>query len=99
MLKVRPQGEAGSPKTLLNKEIWKQINAGKGTPHGGVYADLKHISPEVLQTYPWFYNRLIKNGVDPNNELLEVGPMAHSFSGGIYVDENYESTVEDFMQW
>ncbi|MGE4284583.1 MAG: FAD-binding protein [Clostridia bacterium] len=96
MLKVRPQGEAGSPKTLINKEIWKQVDAGKGTPHGGAFVDLRHISPEVLKGYPWFYNRLLESGVDPNKETIEVGPMAHSFSGGIYVDEQYESTVEGF---
>jgi aspartate oxidase len=94
MLKVRPQGEAGSPKTLINKEIWKQADAGKGSPNGGAFVDLRHISPEVLKAYPWFYNRLMENGVDPNKELVEVGPMAHSFSGGIYVNENYESTIE-----
>lgn len=32
MLRVRPQGEAGSPKNLINREIWKQVDAGKGTP-------------------------------------------------------------------
>ena len=96
MLKVRPQGEAGSPKTLINREIWKQVAAGKGTLHGGAFVDLRHISPEVLKGYPWFYNRLMDNGVDPNKEIVEVGPMAHSFSGGIRVDECYQSSVEGF---
>lgn len=94
MLKVRPQGEAGSPKTLLNKQIWKEVNAGNGSEHGGVYVDLRHIDRKILQAYPWFFNRLMSNGVDPNEELIEVAPMAHSFSGGIKVDKNYESTVK-----
>ena len=95
-LKVRPQGEGGSPKTLINKQIWKEVDAGRGTPHGGAWADLRHIDREVLKAYPWFFNRLMDNGVDPNEELVEVGPMAHSFSGGIMVDEHYESTVPGF---
>ena len=94
MLKVRPQGEAGSPKTLLNKQIWKEVNAGNGSEHGGVYVDLRHIDRKVLQAYPWFFNRLMSNGIDPNEDLIEVAPMAHSFSGGIKVDRNYESTVK-----
>lgn len=94
ILKIRPEGEAGSPKTLINKEIWKQIDSGKGTPNGGAFVDLRHIDPEILKAYPWFYNRLMENGVDPNKQMIEVGPMAHSFSGGIYINENYESTVE-----
>lgn len=94
ILKVRPQGEAGSPKTLLNSEIWKQVAAGKGSPHGGVWVDLRHIDQAILKGYPWFYNRLVDNGVDPNVSLVEVGPMAHSISGGILVDTDYQSTVK-----
>lgn len=96
MLKVRPQGEGGSPKTLINKQIWKEVDAGRGTPHGGAWVDLRHIDRNVLKAYPWFFNRLMDNGVDPNKELVEVGPMAHSFSGGILVDENYESSIGGF---
>lgn len=40
------------------------------------------------------FNRLMDNGVDLNKQLLEVSPMVHSFSGGIKVDSNYESTVK-----
>jgi len=94
LLNIRPQGEAGSPKTLLNKEIWKEVNAGNGSEHGGVYVDLRHIDREVLKAYPWFFDRLMDNGVDPNRDLIEVAPMAHSFSGGIKVNKNYESTVK-----
>lgn len=96
ILKSRPQGEAGSPKTFLNKEIWKEVNAGRGAKHGGIYVDLRHIDREVLKSYPWFFNHLMNYGIDPNKDLVEVSPMAHSFSGGIKVDDNYESTIKGF---
>ena len=94
LLEVRPQGEAGAPKSLINHEIWKQVAKGKGNPHGGIWVDLRHIDVNVLKAYPWFYNRLIQSGCDPKKELLEVGPMPHSFSGGIKVDRNYQSDVK-----
>ena len=94
LLEVRPQGEAGAPKSLINHEIWKQVAKGKGNPHGGIWVDLRHIDVNILKAYPWFYDRLIKSGCDPKKELLEVGPMPHSFSGGIKVDRNYESNVK-----
>ncbi|MBQ6772804.1 MAG: FAD-binding protein [Synergistaceae bacterium] len=94
LLRVRPQGEAGAPKSLINHEIWKQVAQGKGNSHGGVWVDLRHIDINILKAYPWFYNRLIQSGCDPKKELLEVGPMPHSFSGGIRVDKNYESDVK-----
>ena len=93
LLEVRPQGEAGAPKSLINHEIWKQVAAGKGSPRGGVWVDLRHIDLAVLRAYPWFYDRLMHSGCDPKAELLEVGPMPHSFSGGIRVDRNYASDV------
>ncbi len=94
LLMARPQGEGGSPKTLINREIWKQVDAGKGSPHGGVWVDLRHIDRDVLRAYPWFFNRLMDFGCDPNEQLVEVGPMAHSFSGGIAVDKDYCSTLQ-----
>ncbi|MBQ7151243.1 MAG: FAD-binding protein [Synergistaceae bacterium] len=94
LLEVRPQGEAGAPKSLINHEIWKQVAKGKGNPHGGIWVDLRHVDVKILKAYPWFYDRLMNNGCDPNKELLEVGPMPHSFSGGIRVDRNYESNVK-----
>ncbi len=94
LLSVRPQGEGGAPKSLINREAWKQVQSGKGNPRGGVFLDLRHIDRAVLQSYPWFYDRLMKNGCDPNRQLLEVGPMAHSFSGGIRVDADYRSDVQ-----
>ncbi len=93
MLSVRPSGEAGAPKSLINQMIWKQAAAGKGSPLGGAYVDLRHIPRQVLEGYPWFYRRLLQNGVDPKESLIEVGPMAHSHSGGILVDEKYRSTI------
>ena len=35
----------------------------------------------------------MNSGLDPKESLVEVGPMAHSFSGGIAVDEGYQSSV------
>ena len=96
MLKVRPQGEAGAPKSLINRLIWQEVQNGKGSPHGGCYVDLRHIDREVLKGYTWFYDRMLQNGVDPKEMLVEVAPMAHSFSGGIAVDASYRSTLEGF---
>jgi aspartate oxidase len=95
ILDERPEGERGAPKTMLNRAIWKQVKAGYGSPHGGCWVDLRHIPVETLKLYPWFYNRLKAHGADPHHELIEVGPMAHSFSGGIKVDTSCRSNIEN----
>lgn len=81
--------EAGAPKSIINSLIQREIDMGNGSEYDGVWADLRHIDVNVLKGYPWFYDKLMANGVDPNKELLNVGPMKHSLSGGIKVDRNY----------
>ena len=93
LLRVRPQGEGGAPKSLINDAIAKEIEAGRGTPHGGVHVDLRHIPLEVLRGYPWFYERLLRHGHDVKTTLLEVAPAAHSHSGGLVVDADYATPV------
>lgn len=86
LLQYRPQGEAGAPKTLINNAIARECREGRANRDGSVYVDLRHISPERLKLYPWFYERLLAAGLDPHRELIPVGPMAHSHSGGLETD-------------
>ncbi len=96
LLEKRPEGEAGAPKSLINHMIFEQADKGKTGVHGGVFADLRHIDKGVLEGYPWFYQRMLLNGVDPSQELIEVAPMAHSFSGGIEVNTEYQASLKGF---
>lgn len=93
LLKIRPQGEAGAPKSLINNAIREEVKAGRGSPLGGVYVDLRHIDEKVLQSYPWFYNREKDAGLDVKKSLLQVGPMAHSHSGGMEIDCSCETSI------
>ncbi|MCS7233784.1 MAG: FAD-binding protein [Synergistetes bacterium] len=97
LLRFRPQGEAGAPKSLINMAIWDEVSRGNGSPHGGIYVDLRHIPESTLRAYPWFYNRVVSVGLDPKRDLLEVGPMAHSHSGGIKVERGYRTSVKGFF--
>lgn len=93
LLKYRPQGEAGAPKSLINRAIHEELAAGRGSPLGGVYADMRHISPSVLKSYPWFYDRVMNAGLDVKQSLLQVGAMAHSHSGGLEIDHGYMTNI------
>lgn len=93
LLAIRPQGEAGTPKSVINRCIWDQSRQGLGAPGGGCWVDLREIPRETLEKYPWFYHRLMAAGVDPCQQLIEVAPMPHSFSGGIQVDRHYQSSL------
>ena len=93
LLKVRPQGECGAPKSVINAAVYQEVKAGCGSPAGGVYADLRHLDEAVLKSYPWFYNRLINAGINPKERMIEVGPVAHSHSGGMEIDTECRTCV------
>jgi len=94
LLKVRPEGEAGAPKSLITEAIFNEVREGRGSPSGGVYVDVRHIPESVLKSYPWFYDRLRNAGIDLSRDLVEVGPMAHSHSGGILVSADHTTSIK-----
>jgi len=96
ILKHQQKGEAGCKKTVLNKAIWQEIKEKRGSDHRGIYIDLKNIPIKILNAYPWFYNNIIKEGIDPKKVFLEVAPVAHSHSGGIRVREDFQTNVGGF---
>lgn len=55
--------------------------------------DLRPIPRRVLEGYPWFLRQLKRLGLDPYAGPIEVVPMPHGFSGGIKVNQFYQSTV------
>ena len=64
------------------------IHSGMGTPHGGVYLDLRALPRETMaQLAPGLLEALLEEGIDPSQELLEVAPEVHFFVGGLDVDD------------
>ena len=72
----------------------RTIQAGRGTPHGGVYLDLRDVpAAEAERLAPGLYNVLRTAGVDPERDLLETAPEVHFFMGGLEVDQYGQTTV------
>jgi len=75
--------------------IVKEVEAGRGSPHGGVYLDFRHVPEDGLRrAFGPVIDRLLSNGIDLTQMPVEVGPMAHYHMGGIRVDENMCTRVE-----
>ena len=75
--------------------ILKEVEAGRGTPHGGAYLDFRHIPETGLRAaFGPVIDRLLTNGIDLTQRAIEVGPMAHYHMGGIRVDTNMQSRIE-----
>jgi succinate dehydrogenase / fumarate reductase flavoprotein subunit len=76
------------PRDVVARATFNEIIAGRGTPHGGVWLDVTHLSKEkILDRLPTMYEQF-KNidGIDISKEKMEVGPTAHYSMGGILVD-------------
>ncbi len=95
------------PPELLTRDhvarcIVREIKAGRGSPHGGVFLDIAWIKEKlsnaqehIRKKLPSMYHQFKElAGVDITAEPMEVGPTVHYVMGGVRVDgESQMSTV------
>ena len=98
---------ARRPPELLTRDhvarcIMREVKAGRGSPHGGVYLDIAWIkekianAPEhIKRKLPSMYHQFKELAdLDITKEPMEVGPTTHYIMGGIRVNaDTQESTV------
>ena len=87
-------GQYTAPRDQASYAILKEVEAGHGSPHGGVYLDFRHIPEERLRgAFGPVIDRLLGNGIDLTKMPIEVAPTAHYHMGGIAVNDRLESRV------
>ncbi len=98
---------ARRPPELLTRDhvarcIVREIKAGRGSPHGGVFLDISWIKEKIpnaaeviKKKLPSMYHQFKKLAdIDITKEPMEVGPTTHYMMGGIRVDADTQmSTV------
>jgi succinate dehydrogenase / fumarate reductase flavoprotein subunit len=90
---------ARRPPELLTRDhvarcINREVKAGRGSPHGGVFLDIawikKHIpnsEEHIKKRLPSMYHQFKKLAeLDITKEPMEVGPTTHYVMGGVRVD-------------
>ena len=81
-------------RDLLTHAIYREVAAGRGSPHGGVYLSFQHIPAEALtKALGPVINIFKRNNIDLTKGPVEVFPIAHYQMGGIDVKANMESCV------
>ena len=74
--------------------IVKEVEAGRGSPHGGVYLSFQHCSEAALrESFGPVIDRLAANGIDLTKTTIEVAPIAHYHMGGIAVDAGMKTRL------
>lgn len=81
-------------RDIASYAIVKEIEAGRGSPAGGVYLSFEHIPERDLRVaFGPVIDRLHDNGIDLTKRPVEVSPIAHYHMGGIRVTPRMETTV------
>ena len=90
---------ARRPPELLTRDhvarcINREVKAGRGSPHGGVYLDIAWIKEKlpnsvehIKRKLPGMYHQFKELAdIDITREAMEVGPTTHYIMGGVRVD-------------
>ncbi|HMC63272.1 MAG TPA: FAD-binding protein, partial [Candidatus Solibacter sp.] len=90
---------ARRPPELLTRDhvarcINREVKAGRGTPHGGVFLDISWIkqhlpnaAEHIKRKLPSMYHQFKQLAdIDITKEPMEVGPTTHYMMGGVRVD-------------
>ena len=92
--------DARRPPELLTRDvvaraIRKEVKAGRGSPHGGVFLDIaSRRNPEYIKRkLPSMYHQFkVLAELDITKDPMEVGPTLHYFMGGVRVDADSQMT-------
>src|SRR5450759_1579069 len=96
-------GQAESGQYALTRDvatyaIFKEVEAGRGSPAGGAYLSFAHVpEAELRKAFGPVIDRLAKNGIDLTKMPVEVAPIAHYHMGGVRVNASMETRVPNLF--
>ncbi|HVC22229.1 MAG TPA: succinate dehydrogenase/fumarate reductase iron-sulfur subunit [Candidatus Dormibacteraeota bacterium] len=83
-----------SSRDVVARSIFKEVQAGRGSPHGGAFLDVTHLGAETIRRrLPSMYEQFHSlAGVDITKEPMEVAPTIHYTMGGVNVEAETAAT-------
>lgn len=71
-------------RDVVSRGIYSEMRAGRLSPMGGVYLEMKHLGPaKVAKMFPGMVKRCADCGFDLAGDRVEVVPTAHYMMGGV----------------
>lgn len=81
------------PRDVVSEAIFKEM---KKTNKPYVYLDISFLNSEYLKNrFSTIYNKCLEKGTDITKEPIKVSPAQHYFMGGIKVDLNSNTSMEN----
>jgi fumarate reductase (CoM/CoB) subunit A len=94
MSRYDPERMELSTRDIVARAIATEIAQGRGTPHGGVWLDVTHLSRAQIESrLPVMLEQFLKFGVDIRTEPMEVAPTAHHIMGGLRITPECRTTL------
>ncbi|HVH64840.1 MAG TPA: FAD-binding protein [Candidatus Acidoferrum sp.] len=95
MLEYDPKKKELSSRDVVARSIYKEVEAGRGTPHGGAWLDVRHLGAErIAKKLPSMHEQFLRLAdVDITKEPMEVAPTIHYAMGGLRVDAETAATT------
>ncbi len=95
---VSEDGRYVVTRDVATYAIAKEVEAGRGSPHGGAYLSFQHCSEaELRAAFGPVIDRLARNNIDLTKMPVEVAPIAHYHMGGVVADERMETEVPGLL--
>lgn len=81
-----------APRDVVSKAIFEEMKNGK------VFLDISHRERDFLKKrFPTIFKELKKHNLDLSRDKIPVSPGAHYFCGGIKIDENGKTNIENLF--
>jgi succinate dehydrogenase / fumarate reductase flavoprotein subunit len=95
MLEVDPKKKELSSRDVVARAIYKEVQAGRGTEHGGVFLDVRQLGAErIKKKLPSMYDQFLHLAdVDITREPMEIAPTIHYAMGGLRVEAETGATT------
>ncbi len=95
MLQYDPKKKELSSRDVVARSIYKEVQAGRGTPHDGAWLDVRHLgSATIKKKLPSMHEQFLRLAdVDITKEPMEVAPTIHYAMGGLWVEAETGATT------
>ena len=95
MINYDPRQELAT-RDIVARSIYTEIQEGRGTNDGGVYLSVTHLpDSQVHKKLQNMVQQFKDVGVDITKEPMEVAPTAHHFMGGVRINTDCETNIEN----
>ncbi len=94
MERYDPEKKELATRDKVSVCIYKEIRAGRGAAHGGIYASVAHLpSKYVEERLRVIFRKYMSYGYDIRKEPIEVRPRPHYSNGGVKTNTKCQTRI------